>query len=540
MMYLIIVASALNFFIGMLALRNAPKNKLAFAFIYMCFVTGFWSLSNFLMYFYDTTIFLKVVYAIGDMTATALLGWVFFYDEKNKKYWKHFLIYLSGFVITVVTLIDGLVIKEARGVSIGGVDADPGILFNLWGFHMMVMIIWAILKTARLYFKQEGEKRIQARYVLAGVGGFASTSLLVSVILPAFGIFSITNLDSPSSLFFAIFIGIAMVKHEFLGKKVVASQLLVAILISIISVEIFYSSNAFEIIMRLIVFIVVFIVGAILVESVANENRQKEKLQSLVNELEFVNKNLGKTTEKLQKANEKLQELDRVKSEFLSIASHQLRSPLMIIKNFSRMVLDGAYGKASKEILHVNERICKNSDRLLDLISDFLNFSRLESGKIKYDFDFYDLKEVVKEIVENYKINAEDKKLELNLKISENFPDKIYIDKRKIYEVINNLVDNAIKYTNVGKVDVVLSRKDDEVLISIIDTGVGILKNDLDKLFGKFARGSKITKLEVNGTGLGLFVGKKFIEAHGGNIKVHSEGENKGSEFIIEIPIKEK
>ncbi len=241
----------------------------------------------------------------------------------------------------------------------------------------------------------------------------------------------------------------------------------------------------------------------------------------------------------LQKANAYLKKLDKAKSEFLSVASHQLRTPLTGIKGYLSMILDGDFGKVDPMQKEKLLDIYNASDRMTREINVYLNVSRIESGRLKLNYAQINLEDLIKECIKDLKSTAQEKKLKINFKVdSKNFP-LVDADSDKLKDVILNLIDNAIKYTPHGKIDILLSQIDDNHLsFQIKDTGIGLDKDGIEKLFSKFSRGDGISKINTDGSGLGLYIVKKIIEAHGGRAWVESPGIGKGSIFQFTLPIK--
>ncbi len=251
---------------------------------------------------------------------------------------------------------------------------------------------------------------------------------------------------------------------------------------------------------------------------------------------EKLKKEVSKATKDLREANVKLKKLDKAKTEFVSITSHQLRTPLTGIKGYLSMFLDGDFGELKPEQKKIMIDIFNNSNRLVRLINIFLNVSRIESGRLKIEKKKFDLAELVNEIIRELKIEAEKKDLKLEFI---NFKNKLEIsaDRDKLADVILNLIDNAIKYTQKGNIIVSAELKNNKVKFSVKDSGIGVDSEDAKELFNKFIRGRKITQINTSGSGLGLFIAKKIIELHNGKIWVESEGDGKGSEFIFEVPV---
>jgi len=252
---------------------------------------------------------------------------------------------------------------------------------------------------------------------------------------------------------------------------------------------------------------------------------------------ERLEKEVEKRTEELKKAYEELKKLDIAKSEFISIASHQLRTPLSAIKGYLSMILEGSYGKLPEKIKKPMENVFASNERLIKLVNDILSVSKIEAGEMEMNFEREDPREIIKEVISELSIKAKEKNLYLNFEAKGEIP-KVLIDREKIRQVILNLVDNGIRYTQEGGVTIRLQIANGRLQIVISDTGEGLTKEEKEKLFERFSRGSAGTKFWTEGAGLGLYIAKKFVEMHNGKIWAESEGKGKGSTFYVELPIR--
>jgi signal transduction histidine kinase len=257
---------------------------------------------------------------------------------------------------------------------------------------------------------------------------------------------------------------------------------------------------------------------------VKKEIEQREKIEKLALDLE--------------KANVRLRELDNLKSEFLSFASHQLRSPLTAIHGYTSMLLEGDFGEIPEKIKPTVETLDKSSQSLIKIVNDFLNISRIEQGRMQYDFSQFDLKELVEEVIAEQRPNVEVKGLAFTFIPEQSDSYSVNADRGKLKQVIGNILDNSIKYTPSGSIQVSLNHKTGLATISITDTGIGIDPEEIPKLFSKFSRAKDAHKTNVTGTGLGLFVAKQMIEAQKGKIWVESKGKGTGSTFFIQFEAK--
>lgn len=242
-------------------------------------------------------------------------------------------------------------------------------------------------------------------------------------------------------------------------------------------------------------------------------------------------------THDLRVANKKLRALDEAKSEFVSIASHQLRTPLTVIKGYISMLVEGNFGKINDRVKESLLKVYESNERLIRLVENLLNISRIESGRLHFSFEEVNFESVVDSVYEELETSAQAKSLDFKLQKPKKSCPVSLIDQEKIRQVVMNLVDNAIKYTNSGKVEISIKNKEGAILFCVKDTGIGISQVDLDKLFKKFSRGTDISLVHTEGTGLGLYVAREIVEAHHGRIWVESTGVGHGSSFYFELPI---
>lgn len=229
-------------------------------------------------------------------------------------------------------------------------------------------------------------------------------------------------------------------------------------------------------------------------------------------------------------------ELDRAKSEFVAVASHQLRTPLSTINWYTEMLMSGDRGELTKAQKDYLEEIYRGSKRMIDLINALLNVSRIELGTFAVEPEPINLLEIADSVVSELSQKIKNKKLKLEKKYDKNLP-TINADPKLMRIVFENLLTNSINYTpQGGEVSLIIKKQEPNVLIEIRDTGYGIPKNQQSKIFSKLFRADNIIEKQTDGTGLGLYTVKAVVEQSGGKIRFESE-ENKGTTFYITIPL---
>jgi PAS domain S-box-containing protein len=229
--------------------------------------------------------------------------------------------------------------------------------------------------------------------------------------------------------------------------------------------------------------------------------------------------------------------IEKMKSEFVSVAAHQLRTPLSIIKWSLSLLLEADSGEISPDQKDLINKAYLTNERMVKLVNDLLNVARIEEGRFVYQPKIVEFDELIKQIFDSLKELAQRKGLSFELKIEKSKKPKVVkVDVEKMALAIKNLIENAITYTDPGgKVLVKLKRKNGQVEFSVKDTGVGIPKSQQERVFSKFFRGSNVVRMETEGTGLGLFITKNIIEAHDGKIWFRSK-EGEGTTFFFTLP----
>jgi signal transduction histidine kinase len=417
--------------------------------------------------------------------------------------------FLAGFTDLVV---DGIhVIDDSIAIDYG-----PG----MWPFLGIITLIVAATGLAFYwsYSTLPPKNRLQLQYVGIGLLIFYVANIVFNISLPMFfGIVRWYWLGDYSTLTVLGLTAYAIVKKELFGIRVVLTALLVALIALLLVVDVVvFTEGGFPRIVKGLVLLTFLYFGYMLVQSVHREIAQREELQDIAAEL---------------------QRSDDAKTEFLSIVSHQLRSPLNAIKGYLSLLLEGTYGSLDRQKRTPMERLYQSNERLIHLVNDLLGVSQIQMGKIEMEAVEVDLCKVARSVVEEFSNAAGEKGIELKATCAEPALPPIVGDTQKLRDSVMNLVDNAIRYTDKGSVEVSVRREDDDIVVQVRDTGAGIDQRDARALFESFQRGDVGRKRWTEGTGLGLYIAQQFVTLHGGKIWVESAGKGMGSSFFIRLPL---
>ncbi|MBI2591055.1 MAG: hypothetical protein HYW34_00010 [Candidatus Brennerbacteria bacterium] len=409
----------------------------------------------------------------------------------------------------------GLEVVNNRPNPIAGIGLIP---FGIFSIFMNAAAVYILFKRIRLSF---GVERQQLRFIMFGIL-LMFFLIITTIFLPVALLHS--NMFVPFfplyPLIFIILTAYSIVKHHLFNLKVIATEVLtIGIWLALLS-KVALATSAVAMAVDIFIFLATVIFGIFLIKSVLKEVQQREKLQEL--------------TIKLEAANTQLVDLSRFKTELLSLASHQVKSPLAVIKGYASILLDGLYGKMNGKIKETVFKMKESTEGLIVLVNNLLDFRKIEEGKMEYQFQPLKLKELIVGVISELKPLADSQNLELTF---ESRSDKsVNADPVKLKQVVQNLVDNAIKYTPNGFVKVELKEDGESLVFSVKDSGLGMSAGLLPQVFEEFVRDERVKK-EIRGTGLGLYIAKKIIQAHNGEIWTESEGEGKGSVFSFKLKI---
>lgn len=317
-------------------------------------------------------------------------------------------------------------------------------------------------------------------------------------------------------------------------RKVIVWYFVFLALIVVLCVA-FVNFSAMSQVVRLALALVALVINPFLIlESTAKAD----------SELQDNNLRLETQADKLRQEVNHLKETDKSKSEFVSMAAHQLRTPLSAIKWTFHMIMKGELGPVTADQRSFLQKGYDSSDKVISVVNDWLNLDYLEANKNKYDFAPTDIRKLVDGVIFEFHERVQEKNIDLTVEHAKTDIPKVEVDPIKFSMVIENLIDNAIKYTPPkGKITVAVreetKNKEKEIELIVSDTGIGIPEKEQEKLFRQFFRSSNAAAASPRGSGLGLFIIKNLVEGHHGTVRLESE-EGKGTKFMVTVPLKQK
>lgn len=515
------------------------------SFLLFSVITIIWGISNYLDYQFTAPNVILWALRI-DLCVSVLHAFLFFQlayvfpKEKVEfpKWYKSVLIPIAVCIalLTLTPFVFSGITHIAPAGQVTNPDRGPGIV--LFALAAVLFVGAGIALFFRKLFKASGIEKAQYLFVVIGTILTFSLILAFDLILPVF--FNELRFVPLGAVFlfpFIAFMAYAIFKHHLLSVKIITTEIMAFLLAIVTFSDVIFSTSLPEILFRVGEFILVSIIGIFLIQSVLREVQQREELERL--------------NKQIEEQNAQLQDLSRFKSQLLSLASHQIKSPLAAIKGFASLIGDGSYGEVGAPVKETIGKIQHSADDLIGLINTLLDVRKVEEGKMDYKFERTDLNKMVVGMMELLKPLADVKKLEFSFdspKNTDGIPRPVWVkaDPEKLKQVIQNLTDNAIKYTPSGFVKVSLketpstsvagsSGATSTVTVSVTDSGLGVAADLIPHLFEEFVRDERVKK-EIRGTGLGLYIARKIAEAHGGTIWAESEGEGKGSKFNVSLP----
>lgn len=518
---------ALSLLLGIWVYLSDRKNKINLFFFLLSLAMVLYLVASYVSHFSNNfelaLISKKLIYANISLFVIFAYFFSIYFPKEGKR---HFLL---DKVVVIVQLLFFVLIAFSdflvKGIHFEswGTGVVWGVGKNIW-YGVLVLFIFLIVAQFLIkYFSLSSKKKLQIQYFVAGILVFSLLNLIFNIIVPLWqNTYKYYIYGNSSTIFFLGLTAYAIVKKKLFGIKVILTDFLIVTVAIILFANIFVSVNWLEYAWNTMIFLIFGFFGFFLIRSTWRRMRAREQIQ--------------RYAKKLQRANKRLQKLDQQKTEFISFAAHQLRAPLTSVRGFASLILDDSLGKTPPKVKDAVKNIFDSSTSMINSVEDYLNITRIEQDRMEYDMTTFDLYEVAQAVVDELQPHAYKKKIDLSISSDRNKSYNVRADQGKIKQVINNLVENAVKYTQEGGVKVYLShqRKRKMIRLSVSDSGIGMSRQTIKKLFQKYSRAQNTEGIQ--GTGLGLFIAKRMVEAQNGKVWAESPGEGKGSTFYLELP----
>ena len=509
----------------------------------------------------------KLVFALAIllMIFFFFFSYVFPINKKlpNHYFWSSIII---GLILIFISLFTPLIVKDIK-LQPWGFDLVYGIFYTAIVLPLLVFLtILSFLNLVLNYRVSNKAQKKQLLFIFVGLGLFLLLGVFFGGVLP----FIVKSqeyyrIGNYSAIVFVGFTAYAIVKKQLFDIRVIAAETLVALITLGLLIDSLISKTFFEGGLKGILFVLVSYGGYRLIFSVHEEIKRRQEIANLAAQLE--------------QANEHLKELDQMKTEFVSLASHELLTPVSAIEGYLSMIIDEKMVKISDpKAIQFLDRVYTSAKRLARLIADMLNISRIEQGRLLVEKADVDLSDLIKQVVDEMTFKAQERKQRVVFATPNSW--KTYGDADKLKEIIINILGNAVKYSKEpgtitisvqeaptaqikehwDKIEADIKARplddqeaiksavdphyrdfvgDQQLLISIKDEGIGIPKEELPRLFKKFHRVGDFSTAESQGTGLGLYISRALVELHHGRIWADSEGPSHGSTFSFTMPLLE-
>jgi signal transduction histidine kinase len=457
-----------------------------------------------LMFAWQLTAFIEVSLYLS----VAYLAYVFFFKRDLPFLWK--------VIFTLMML--GILGASTTSLNVAAFDAVncEGVNGPLWvwiyALEPAVIVLTILLGIVAQHREKNASYRKQILLLTTGIALFETIFFVSNYYGELTKVYEF-NLWGPLGMFFFIvLIGYMIVQFKAFNVKLLAAQALVTATVLLIASEYFFVRDTVNYWLVSATLLLTVVFGYFLVKNVQREVAQRERIEKLAKELEIANQR---------------------QVTLIHFITHQVKGFVTKSRNIFSMALEGDFGPLSPDLKPIIEEGFRSDTQGVNTIQEILNASNIKSGKVTYNMQPFDLKELIDETAEALKSNAAAKGVALTIATE---PLTITGDRAQLVNVFKNLIDNSIKYTKEGSVIIDLKRDGHKAVFTIEDTGVGITPEDMQNLFTEGGHGKESTKVNVESTGFGLYIVKNIVEAHKGTVRAESEGAGKGSRFIVELP----
>jgi len=516
-----------NLFLFFILLSKTKKTAENLIYIFNVFFIILWCFSMILFRIFDSHIFLSLLYFTPTFIASTFLHFSFLFSlsetkeevlNRSRKITFSLFYFFNVVVAYLVFFTDKVVvtsyINDGQRVIVFG---DYYILYVIYFFLTFSTSFLILFKKWLLLKKEKGTEGKKLSLLLVAWVFSVGISFATNLIAPWYGYFSFNWVGQVFTVLMSFSVVYGMVKYDLFQVKVASVEVFVFLLVSISLIRGFFSDSQKELFFNFAHALVIGVLGFYFIKLYKKEEALKIE------------------TDKL---NKELIALDERKNEFLNIASHQLKTPMTAILGYARLILEGRQEDHKTTLAYLSS-VRDLSNQMFRLIDDMLNITKIEENKLTYRFETLDVNKLVYSLASNFDFRAKEKGLDYKMRIDkEQEIFGTHVDKTLFSQCVENVIDNAVKYTETGFVEVEVCVKDNRFYFVCRDSGLGIDKDSIPKLFTKFQRSKNAIRSGIDGTGIGLFIVKEILQSHNGDIVISSEGEGKGTVCTLWITLR--
>ncbi|HBB44437.1 MAG: Signal transduction histidine kinase [Parcubacteria group bacterium GW2011_GWA1_44_13] len=551
----LIIAGIFNLILGGVVLAKATKDLGNKAFFAISVGVFLWAISHSIFEILPTgsTFLLSVghiLYISAALIPVSFLLFATFWgsDDQNMKM-SLYLPALSFIVIVTFVVLPNFIIKS--------VILDKGIKTILFGsgyiiyaLYIVGVFLFAFYKIVQKYRVATGMLKIQTMYVLFGTAVASLIGVITNLLLPMYGSFYLFWVGPTMTVIMVAVIGYAILKHQLFDIKLIIVEMAILLLNLFLFLNVFTSHEKTDLILNVSVSAFILAFSIVLIRGIYKDIRDRERIEGLVKDMEV--------------ANEKLRMLEGQKTEFVSIASHQLRTPLTVIKGYASMILEGTFGHINDQARDAMEKLYKSSERIVALVEDLLTVSRIEQGRMMLNFERVNFKDFIQGVIGEMENEISESKIDMSFTAEEEKEFFVSIDEKKFKQVVKHILENAIKYTpepgsvRVAVLDDSLTKK---VRLTVSDTGIGMTQEQVTAIFERFNLKAEVgghatfdekhltqeeeqkknddaeaKMMEKRTPGIGLYIVQEIVEAHHGTLRIESAGTDRGTTVVVELP----
>jgi signal transduction histidine kinase len=540
---ILVLSAVLNLFIGVLIMLQGYRG----VFIFTAVAVAFWDLS--ILFFY-----LNLTQGFNSATSAhffAILFAVSFYlfalkfprefKLKINRLFTYHLPILCFIIISWFVLFTNLFVGDVNHAT---QSYDMGKFYLLYGFFLGAYLTGGSVILFKQYFDTDSTiEKNQIKFILFSALISILISTVFDLVFPYFNIFSYLWVGPSSTLLLVASVSVAILKYHLFSIRLIIVETALILLNFLLFANAVLSKGGTILLLNSLLFLSIFILSIFLIRGIYKDIRDRERIEALVKDMAVANKRLFA--------------LEQQKTEFVSIASHQLRTPMTVIKGYASMVLEGAFGVLPKEAKDAMEKLYKSSDKIVALVEDLLTVSRIEQGRGMPIFETINFVSFMQELLVPVAAEMRDAGLKFSFDITKGSESaQVPLDKKKFEQALRHIIGNAIKYTKApGSVNLTISNDTTQhrVYLSISDTGIGMTEEQVKTLMEKSdieasaRKGATNPKEKEDGkiasstssqkaSGIGFYIAQEIINAHYGSLRIESPGHNKGATVIIELP----